>query len=225
MVPDLLKILSPSDIQKSPKDIAALDDHGRPVVLDAAAYAPYSAVELAYFCVQHGLYGLPTTELVAWLAKAIEGRTAIEIGAGHGSLAAALQIPAVDNKMQTWPEIAAHYAMMRQAVVPYGPQVIELDAVTAIKRFQPQVVIASWVTHKFDDAHPEREGNMFGVQEEDILAHTNTYIHIGNSSTHRNKPIRARPHRVYRFPWLMSRALHPELNEISVWGARLAVEP
>lgn len=50
------------------------------------------------FWVRNGLYSFPTNELIRLLTRQIASRTAIEIGAGRGALAEALDRRATDNR-------------------------------------------------------------------------------------------------------------------------------
>lgn len=211
-----MHIISSADIKRDPAQEGALDDTGQLRVLDANWWAQFTQPEISAFCVKRGLYCIPTTELIHWLKTQIGPRRALEIGAGNGVLAANLDIHATDNKMQTWPDIKAHYQMTGQTPVTYGLRVEELDALEAIRRYQPDVVVAAWVTHKWNPADPLREGNAWGVQEEDIVARA-TYIHVGNRHVHRHKPILARPHEELEAPWLVSRAINGAPNFIAIW--------
>lgn len=216
----------PSDASfADPGKFGALDEQGKLRILPASFYRQFSTEEMMLFGHQNALYNIPTQELVDWLTEGLTGQRAIEIGAGNGVLADALQIPATDNWMQTWPDIIAHYAMIRQPVIRYGEQVENLDAAEAIAKHKPDVVLACWVTHRYRAEQHQLGGNMFGVDEATLCDSCQTYIHVGNSATHANKPILKRPHRRYQFDWLVSRAKHPELNEIRVWGAKLPNEP
>lgn len=88
----------------------------------------------------------------------IKGRIAIEIGAGHGVLAGALSIPATDNRQQEDPELRAYYAQIGQSTVPYGENVEKLDAAAAVAKYRPNIVVACWVTHRFDPKRPHAGG-------------------------------------------------------------------
>lgn len=219
-----LQVISPNELKKDPAQEGALDDKGRLLVKPLSFWRAYSTAEIAYFAVRHGLYGLPTVELVSWLQQLLANKQTLEIGAGHGTLATALGIRATDNLMQTWPDIAAHYRSLHQATVPYGNHVEELDAHAALERYKPEVVLACWVTHKYDERAHGRGGNMFGVDEQWVLEHCQTYVHIGNAKTHAQKPLRTKPFRRYRPEGLVSRSFAPELDEVLVWGQRLAFE-
>lgn len=210
---------------RDPGKQGALDDQGHLRILPAEFYRQFSTEELMVFGNRNAIYSIPTMELVDWLQAALTGKFAIEIGAGNGVLAKALAIPATDNWMQTWPEIVAHYNMLRQPLVSYGNHVENIDAADAIAQYKPEVVLACWVTHRYREDRHELGGNMFGVDEEAICKTCQTYIHVGNSATHANKTIRKLPHRRYQFNWLVSRAKQPELNEICVWGEKLPIEP
>lgn len=198
-----------------------LDGQGRLRIMPAKFYAQTTLQERALFGMRHGYYLLPTEELVEYLGRKIAGRRAIEIGAGSGTLAAALGIPATDNRQQERPEIAAYYAALGQAPVPYGAHVETLDAHEAVSKYRPDVVIACWVTHRYDPNRPAAEGNATGVLEEDIVRCCE-YIHIGNERVHQHKPIWSLPHEKETPPWLYSRAVNGTPDFIATWprGAR-----
>jgi len=86
-----------------------LDAQGQLRVVAAADLERSTPQARLRFGVTHGIYGFLTQELVNWLDALIAGRSAIEIGAGHGQLAVALGIPATDNRQQDEPEVRAHY--------------------------------------------------------------------------------------------------------------------
>lgn len=205
-----------------PKDVrdltpTLLDETGQLRIVAAAELASTSPEERLLFGARHGFYGLPTKELCAFLRQRIAGRSAIEIGAGHGRLAAELGIPATDNWQQEEPALKAHYARIKQATVPYGAHVEKLSAAEAVAKYKPQVVVACWVTHLYDPARPEAEGSVFGVDEESILASCDEYILIGNEHVHRGKAIWTRPHERLTPPWLYSRAANGSPDFIAIW--------
>lgn len=191
--------------------------HGPLRVVPASVLASTTREERALFGHRHGLYSFPTLELVDFLQQAIGGRTAIEIGAGHGVLAQALGIPATDNLMQNDPLIRAVYASQGQPTISYGEHVEQLDAAQAISKHKPQVVVACWVTHRYDPARHAAGGNMFGVDEESVINACETYIFIGNEQVHAAKSIWSLPHTKTTPPWLYSRALNGTPEFIAVW--------
>lgn len=173
--------------------------------------------EIMYFMHQNGIYVMPTTELIDWLRANIIG-SAIEIGAGNGSIARALSVPITDSRMQERPEIKFMYQLSGQPVMKYPADVEKLDAIEAIKKYKPDTVIAAFVTHKYDKK--VGDGNMWGVQEEIVLQETKRYINIGNRVTHRNKPILALPHKELHFEWLVTRAINQSENRIFIFNKK-----
>lgn len=186
-------------------------------VVPAADLEATTPEERILFGVKHGLYSFPTEELCSYLTTRIEGRRAIEIGAGHGKLADALSIPATDNRQQEEAAIRQHYIRLGQPLVPYGANVEKLDAAAAVAKYNPQVVIACWVTHQFDPRRPEAEGSVTGVDEEAIIAACEEYIFIGNEKVHAGKSIWALPHEKLTPTWLYSRAANGTRDFIAVW--------
>ena len=201
------------------RDIAplVLNEQGQLRIMPAQFYRGTTLEERAMFGVKHSVYGLPTLELVARLRELIGGRRAIEIGSGNGVLASALGIPATDNHQQADPNIQMYYRMLKQPTITYGPHVEKLDALDAVRMHRPEVVVACWVTHRFDPANPQAEGNQDGVREEDILANCDTYIFIGNGHVHRHKPIWRLPHTREEPDYVFSRAVNGSPNFIAVW--------
>lgn len=201
------------------RDIAAeaLDENGRLKILPASFWAQTTIEERSMFGVMHAYYGFPTVELVEWLENLINGRRAIEIGAGAGILAEALGIPGTDSYQQTLPKYRAIYALAQQPTVKYGPNVEKIDARTAVRKYKPEVVIGSWVTHKYEPKHPEWGGNEVGVDQKPILRRVDTYVLIGNEYVHRNNPIHDLPHTTLYPDWLYSRAGNGSRDWIEIW--------
>lgn len=201
------------------RDISAgaLRADGRPRILPAAFWTTTKREERALFGHRHGLYSFPTVELVDRLRELIAGRTAIEIGAGHGVLAEALDIPATDSRQQDKPQYRAIYEQMGQATVPYGPNVVELHASRAVRHYKPQVVIGCWVTHKYDPARHAAGGNEVGVDEPDILRNCETYVVVGNEQVHAGKAIWSRRHEIEYPDFVFSRAHNGTRDFIAAW--------
>lgn len=220
----LLKALMPHsavsvlDVSKI-RDIGpqVLDANGQLQIVPAAVYRGTTPAERALLGHQNALYGLPTVELVEWIKNYIGSRSAIEIGAAHGVLAQALGIPATDNHMQDTPEMRAYYGIINQKTVPYGAHVERLDAVAAIAKYRPQVVVASWVTHRYNPERPEAGGNAYGVPEEVLLDAVEAYVFIGNHGPHKGKSIWSRPHRFIEQDWVFSRSQNNALDFLCVW--------
>lgn len=201
------------------RDLApeVLGEDGRMRVLPAAYWATTTLDERALFGHRNGLYLFPTTELVEYLRSLIHGRKAIEIGAGNGVLAEELGIKATDSKQQVKPKYAAWYKSLNQPPVPYGPNIIEMDGESAVRRFKPEVVIGCWVTHKYDPRRHGAGGNEAGIREEYVIERCQSYVHIGNQDVHRGKAIWKREHTIIRPDWLYSRAHNGTPDEIAIW--------
>lgn len=202
-----------------------LDAAGHLTVQPAAIYAQTSNLERAMLGTRIGAYGLPTTELVEWLKKVVAGRKAIEIGAGNGLLSRAVGITGTDNFLQIRSDVREYYASLGQPLIPYCLKLERLEAEQAVRLHKPEVVVASWVTHIYDERRPAAGGNMYGVDENWIIDHCQTYIFIGNEKVHRDKAIWARPHRRFTPPWLYSKAHNGSPEFIAIWGEAPAVEP
>ncbi|MNR71505.1 hypothetical protein D3C71_21330 [compost metagenome] len=202
-----------------------LDSSGRLKVMPASYYAQTTVDERAVLGLRTAAYVLPTLELVGWLKLAIGMRTAIEIGAGNGLVAESLGITATDSCMQEREDIALLMKAMGQRPVQYGRNIQRYSAEEALKKYKPKVVVACWVTHKFDERRHEAEGNMDGVVEEDVVANCESYIFIGNKHVHRNKSLWKQPHAYFEPPWLYSRAFNGSADFIAVWGKPPDVAP
>lgn len=171
--------------------------------------------ELAVFCNRRAIYGLPTQELIEFLKSEIGKQKAIEIGAGAGLLGCNLGIPMTDSKQQERSDVKLYYKMTGQPTITYHQEVREFDALEAVRRFKPGVVIGSWITERWIEG--KTEGNMYGVKEDKLLTMVEKYILIGHENTHGRKEILKHKHRIIKEPWICSRALDREKNLIYIW--------
>lgn len=177
--------------------------------------------ERRYFMYVHGIYVLPTTELIEWLRTMIIGN-AIEIGAGHGAIARSLNIPITDSRMQELPEVKFMYQMGGQPPIVYHNDIEKLDAIEAVEKYKPDTVIGAFITHKYDEKIGS--GNMYGVDELKMIKKIKRrYINIGNKHTHRDKPLLKLPHTEYQFDWLITRSVDQYQNVIFVFD-KAAIE-
>jgi len=210
------------NIQKIPKqDLLRPDGFIR--LLQAHEFDAMDRNYVRWWCHQNARYGLPTKELVWWLhTYFVLGNNAIEIGSGCGDLGYHLNIKCTDSKMQEDPEIKAYYEMVGQPVIKYPERVEKLDALAAIAKYKPNVVIASWVTHWIDPKLPPPPGggNVYGIKEDEILDTGATYVVVGNRKIHGYKPILKRPHLEVRLPFIRSRATYPEEDTVYVWEGK-----
>lgn len=191
-----------------------IDRDGRLQIEPAEWWHDQHPDALRLFMHKHGVYVIPTTELLGYLRKVIRGRTALEIGAGHGSLSRALGIRITDAKIQNLPEVRAIYDRMKQPVIKYPPDVEEIHANDAVSKYEPQVVFGTYIT----SYSPTPPGNPYGVLEEPIINTTEMYIHVGNDRTHNFKPAMLLPHAEVTAPWVITRG-EADSNRIWVWGS------
>lgn len=211
-----INILQDRDTRDLAADIIGPDGHLR--IMPCDYYLNTTQVERSLVAVKHGLYGLPTLELVQWLRDRIADRSALEIGAGNGVLANALGIHAADNFMQEEPGIKAYYQALGQTPVKYGANVERVDALTAVRKHRPQVVLACWVTHLFDEKQPHRGGNAAGVDEIAVTQQCEEYIFVGNRAVHGTKPLWDAPqitNEMFSLPGLYSRSMSSDANFVA----------
>ncbi len=200
-------------------DRVLFDHFGRMRLFPASVYRKISPKNLRMWASFRAIYQFPTTELVCWLLKKIGRFKAIEIGAGNNDLGYYLNIPSTDNYCQVFNQaVAMYFAALRQTPTKPKGCVEHLDAMDAIIKYRPDIVIGSWITQKAYEEEDPGGGNMFGPVEEEILQRVRKYILIGNEKVHGKKRISKYPHTVYRFPWLISRASKPEFNCIYEWN-------
>lgn len=190
--------------------------NGKMRLLPASKYHSYDWADLRYFLHQYARYNVPTIELVDYLKEKIGDREAIEIGAGAGDLGYHLNIKMTDNKQQEFPDVKKAYEAMGQPTIKYPDDVECIDALDAVIKYKPKVVVASWITpySKFETTFGS---NPYGVKEDRILKLVDTFIIVGNLATHWDKPIRQFTHKTVHTPWLVSRAKDQHKNCIFIW--------
>lgn len=166
--------------------------------------------EINLFLMQTALYTFPTTELVEWLRSEIDdggefAPDAIEICCGSGWLGRELDIPITDSRLQEREDIMKIYREMGQPVIQYPDDVEKLDAVSAVKKYQPEFVIGSYVTNKWGNGTSRKVGNIYGVDNGWIAAHCHKYFMIGNENVHGRDIVMKRKHQELAFDWLVTR--------------------
>ncbi|EAB4417367.1 hypothetical protein D7B12_18215 [Salmonella enterica] len=194
---NLLSVASQATPMEALGDCPPIDKEGlfdsKGVLLPkpAAFYRSLTVAQRAMLGHEHGIYSFPTIEAVNFLRRIVEGREhkTIEIGAGNGGWCKALGIRGTDSFLQRRPDIAAKYASMGQPPASYGPHVEKLEAIKAIRKYRPEVVIGSWVTQKFRADRFCMRGNVDGVDEIRLLELVDEYIIIGNTAQHGDKMI------------------------------------
>lgn len=209
-------MVRPSQVEYLDKHL--LNDVGYVRVLPAAELHAIEPEHLRAWMNIQAIYQYPTTELVEFLLTRIPAtRGTIEICAGRGRLGHALGVRAIDRYTCDEPEAHALYGMMGQPLIRPAVDVERMTAAKAVQKYKPHTVVGAFVTQRCVNSDPAGTGSMFGVREETMLRKVRRYILVGNANTHRHKRIRAKRHRTWRFPWLVSRALRQDLNEIWEW--------
>lgn len=170
-------------INKDTLDLAKKELKKNPFDIRSVKYYKALGNELVRAMIHSlGAYNVPTIEMVNWLKNEIKGKKVIEIGAGNGMLAKALDIIATDNYLQTKADIKLLYKFCEQPTVQYGEYVHKMDAIDAVKYYKPDLVIGCWVT----DQNNAKIGG--GIDEEYIIKNCD-YLFVGNKITHRYKTI------------------------------------
>ncbi len=103
-----------------------------------------------------------------------------------GVIGRSLGIPITDNKMQEVPEVKSYYDGVKQPIIKYPRDIIEMDAHDAVRRYKPAIVIGSYITHKWRPGMTS--GNQYGVDNLKIARSVRAYYMIGNLRTHRDDP-------------------------------------
>lgn len=157
-----------------------------------------------------GLYTFPTVELTDWLRGEIdddpdyEPHTAIEICCGTGWIGRTLNIPITDSRMQEREDIRQSYLAQGAMPINYPMDVEPMDALSAIRKYEPEYVIASYCTHLYGTGSL-KSGNAFGVDTRWVRSHCHRFYHIGNDDIHSRDPIMKIPHKRLSFDWLVTR--------------------
>lgn len=212
-----LVILDPNKITDISKQL--LLENGKVKLLPYQEWLSYTWEDFRFFCHQHARYGIPTRELVELIKNIIGARSAIEIGAGAGDLGYHLGIPMTDSRIQEEGIVRAMYEKMGQPIIKYGIDVEKLESLEAVKKYKPQVVLASWVT-TFSPRETTFGSSPYGVKEKDILDLVETYILVGNLNFCGDKPIMKLPHSIIEAPHIISRSINKEGNRVWVWDKR-----
>lgn len=193
-------------------------------VVDSAILREVDPEHLVVWGNKRGVYTYPTTELIAWIKEKIGDRKAIEICSGNGVMGRALGIVRTDSHMQTTPEMIAYYTAFGQKPIEPPKDVYKFEANDAVDYFKPQVVVACYATQKYlpgDEKPPKVGSSFYGVDELAMLPKIETYINIGNDTSHGDKRIRKFKHELYRFDWLFTRSANQKENHICVWNQPL----
>lgn len=195
-------------------------ENGQLELLSHKDYEKMDHTALRVWCHKNARYGLPTRELIIWLDCFIADRKAIEIGSGHGDLAFHLGIKGTDSKCQDMPDVKAWYKIMGQPTIKYPKGIEKIEALDAVKKYKPDIVLGSWITEWIDPKlpPPPHGGSVYGVKEDLLLETGVTYILIGNLAVHGKKKIMKLDHRELEYPFIKSRSSQPSLDRLLIWG-------
>lgn len=216
MKASLIKTTKPVDQLVTELDSVFLEDN-IVVPVSLSAVDSINRADLRAYCHYRGIYTIVTTELISYLLGMVDMSQTIEIGAGNGTLSHGLGIRATDNKMQQDPMIKWTYQMMRQPVIEYPDFVEKIDAIDAIRRYKPKIVLGSWITHIYKAEEHHKGGNQWAPDEEQIMARCEKYILIGNLEQHRENRLfneKKYDHKIYRPDCLRSRASDSSLDVV-----------
>lgn len=208
----------------APLDRLLLDGEGRMRAISQMELATIPQLELSAWCHIHGRYHVPSREMVAWLKEQIADREALEIGAGAGDLGRLLGIRMTDSYVQAESlDIQLYYEALGVAPTSPAPDVERLEALAAVEKYQPEVVVGAWITQlyqKGDEGPPFIGSSIYGVDELKIRTKVKKYIHIGHTDLHHRKRLLRFRYKSYRLPFLFSRGFDPSGNVVHVWSRR-----
>lgn len=192
-------------------------DGDRIKLLPASFYDQFEWMSLRLWCHARAFYTIPTIELIEWLKAKIDDRSAIEVAAGNSSIGFHLGIPASDSYCQHLPDLQLYYETNGQPITKPLPEVEKLEAVAAVTKYHPQVVVASWLTQKYQagDESGAVNSSIYGADESEILNRVETYIHIGSRLSHGDKRILKYPYQEIELPGLITRGAGQSV--IYVW--------
>ena len=195
-----------------------LDERGIIKLQSADFYNTIDNTDLRVWCICRAIYQLPTIELIEWLKDNFNLDRAIEIGAGNNYLYHHLGIVGVDNYSEQIPAVKLVHDLLHEPSTNPPPTVEKIDAIAAIKKYQPETVITAWATLKCEDPEGIDAGHKYAPDEQEILDKGVTYVFIGNEHNHSDRLLMSKPHKKHYFDWLVSRGKYPEKNCIYVWN-------
>jgi len=172
-----------------------------------------------------GLYTFPTKELTDWLHNEIdddpelEPHSAIEICCGTGWIGRTLGIPITDSRMQERDDIRELYRREGAMTISYPMDVEPLDALSAIRKYEPEYVIASYCTCLYGTGGSKYD-NSLGVDTRWVRSHCRRFYHIGNDDIHSRDPLMKMPHKRLSFDWLVTRGDSSKAR-IYVWENKM----
>lgn len=171
----------------------------------------FSMGEKLYFMAYHGVYCIPTVELIQWMRENIVG-TAIEIAAGLGILGRALDIPMTDSKQRDDLKCLIQYGDTGIENIRYPSDIEKLSGAEAVEKYRPDTVVGTFVMHKWRPGM--EDGNEAGVDMEDMIKRVKRLILVGNIDVHKENPLLRGKYRSFPMSWLFTRATDQSKNRI-----------
>ncbi len=188
-----------------------------PISLDF--YHHYSTEAWALACGNQGVYQIITKELVTFIKHLTKDTNCIEVCSGLGTLGRALEIPRIDRMVNQIPEVAAYYATMENELnkqIEYPVDIENMTAHQAVLKYNPQWIVASWVTQKLMPG--SKVGQMYGPLEEHFIDSRN-YIHLGSgqNEVHIKKRINKFPHYIIEADWIVAKDSYKAPSQMRIW--------
>ena len=165
------------------------------------------------------LYTFPTKEVIEFLKNEVDdgdpelAPDAIEICAGSGWIGRGLDIPITDSCLQARNDVKELYEKNGCITITYPSDIEKLDAIYAIKKYQPEFVIGSYVTRKWGIGS-RKEGNVYGVDTGWVVNNCHRLYMIGNENVHHGDPIMKRNHKTWNEEWLITRG---DSSKARIW--------
>lgn len=194
--------------------------------LDMEFYNAYPPEAWALACGNRGVYQLITNETLCFIQHLVKGSRAIEVCAGIGTIGRSLKIPTTDRMVNKIWEANLYYKAhdnFYNKPIEYPKDIEQITAHQAIKKYDPQWIIASWVTQKLIPG--PKIGQMYGPMEEEFIDGRN-YIHLGSGQNlvHQKKRINKKSHWVIEADWIVARDSHKSQSQIRIWAQDMDID-
>jgi hypothetical protein len=184
--------------------------------LPASEYKRFTPEEIQWLGWKFGIFQFPTEELIAFLKQEM-GPQALEIAAGGGHIGKYLPgVIQTDSKLHDKEDVQDIYRVTGQNHIKYPAFVEKLEAMEAIRKYKPDVILGSWTV--------EKEVSPFGINEQEVINNCKRYFLIGNEATHEHKSIiksfsgNAQRMMKIKAPWLVSKAAVPAENCLYIFA-------
>lgn len=188
-------------------------------IITPAFYKNFSEAAWRLVCQKfYGNYQIITVELIQFLQHLLTQlphRKAIEICSGYGTIAKELGIPATDRYLTE--ELSELYKGIGDNSIKYPAFVEKLTASQAIEKYQPDLVIGSFVTQKFISKKKTLKASMYGVDKHKLLQQVKHYIQISNDKIHGKDLVNDKIKYRIEAEWLISRAENQKQNAIYIF--------